>query len=1173
MLSLSEDTSVLADATLRGGLVAKFRARRRDGDATAALAEPAHVGRRLKGGEVPGRLDAEACGAGGAGGAGGPAWPNVELAGTPLGQSSSVWSEAAGCKFFDDTNDSLQLSHSSAPTNDAEPIYEVYRAPCAKLRVARSEVAAAIGVEWRGSLKLERGSSTLVALDECHQHRKKRVVQEGARRTQFSALRTYKSEPLLRPLGGPPLPVNSGVSRHLGGTTSLFNARPLNRVNILLLGSALCRTDSVSKHHGGGRRQGKIGATKLPPVGCAVQPKASPDPRCHALNLATSPLFEELARGAHISLPALASWTGVTKPSGESDGIGLQVQVTGVPVASLARARDADGGVVVGLASLVPQQARVAELACAASQLGTEALASTASLPWPGDMATSASQPKSWNLLGTASPSRPRRGTIKSKCSIADAEVARTKAAFRRYKVPDSGDLHIEDLGAILQYLGHFATADEGVQLLAKEVTTYEYLDFDEFSAFLRRYVPHQREQLRLLFQRFGDGGGISVERLRNLLACVGVVPSRAAVSEALSTVAARRGFALGTRLDFEACYDLLLACGQGEGFSEAQVAELGKAFDACITRPTGMDKKAEVEVDAALTFAGTLPADALCVALVSFFGQHVMEIAQKLEGRLKSGRGLRKSSFSSLVAGEAPESVEFSEFLIFARKVRETVLDGLRWSFPDWADCHEDADRFAATHKAPLAQTAEGSVRFYDTNWSKRISERALVRVLDGMGHTLLRQNFDEIFAEVGTGRSSVDRRLDFGEFADFILTIRQREGFFQSTVVELRVLFERFDEDLSGEISILELGHLFRHLGYILSLEDLQTFLVTVDANQNNTIDGPEYMWMMRLHREEELQKLRALFYEYTDPSSGMMKEADLIKAVQDLHNIEDPGDPTPEASVHLRRPGRRGALRPFAKEALDFDAFVGVVDSRRAAFVEAERKRAGFSNEEIVEFRQMFNAYDKNRSGDVDPHELLEILKVFGWTPSTPEEQQTILDKLDVARGAARKAGGHDVVVDGSIGFWTFIQLARMLRNEHDCAAVERTALLNQELRFTDVEVGEFRQIYRAAEQSFYSEASVCARERKGLDEDNLDGQPPEAKQQKGIDRSAVRNLLQSLGLAIDYEHIRQLHELLADLEEDNMLHFEGFLKLMRWVLDTDFADVHSITANTVHGLSDT
>jgi len=233
----------------------------------------------------------------------------------------------------------------------------------------------------------------------------------------------------------------------------------------------------------------------------------------------------------------------------------------------------------------------------------------------------------------------------------------------------------------------------------------------------------------------------------------------------------------------------------------------------------------------------------------------------------------------------------------------------------------------------------------------------------------------------------------------------------------------------------------------------------------------------------------------------------------------------------------------------DAKDFDSFVAVCDMCRRKVVAESRKKAGYTDEEVEAFKQIYEFYDKDKSGEIDMTELLAILARQNLAPKNKEEQQAMMKKLDQARAATREAGITNVNPDGSteISFWVFVQLSRLLQTEHDRAHESYMANLTGELRFSGAEVDQFRQIFRR-----------CVQE-----ELNEGGGDPQAKD--SISRDAIKRLVVGLGMYINPDNKRKLEAKLKEMEsqmqKNGLFDFEAFLRLMRWLMDVDFAGINS------------
>merc|ERR1712217_580378 len=141
------------------------------------------------------------------------------------------------------------------------------------------------------------------------------------------------------------------------------------------------------------------------------------------------------------------------------------------------------------------------------------------------------------------------------------------------------------------------------------------------------------------------------------------------------------------------------------------------------------------------------------------------------------------------------------------------------------------------------------------------------------------------------------------------------------------------------------------------------------------------------------------------------------------------------------------------------------------------------------------------DKDKSGEIDTMELLGILQEFGWEPKSRQEQTELMSKLNVARARAREAGIKNVGKDGSgaLEFWTFVQLSRMLETEFEHAEEDRMNKLMAQLKFSQKEVDDFRQVF-------------VDKKREEQEDKDLD----EANAPSGLSRDAVRKLIKLPGI---------------------------------------------------------
>jgi Ca2+-binding EF-hand superfamily protein len=312
------------------------------------------------------------------------------------------------------------------------------------------------------------------------------------------------------------------------------------------------------------------------------------------------------------------------------------------------------------------------------------------------------------------------------------------------------------------------------------------------------------------------------------------------------------------------------------------------------------------------------------------------------------------------------------------------------------------------------------------------------------------------------------------------------------------------------------------------------------------------------MRLHREREIVNIRKAFDNHKDATSGKLTQSGLPKALKDI-NINPPEPSTADTKA--------GSTPGFTMPTgdLGFDGYLELVDELRKVRVAEGRRRAGFSTQEIERFRKMFDAYDADHSGLIDAKEVSALLTDLNFKLRTIEERDNVLIQVDKARQSAAEAGVENVGVSGGdVSFWVFIQLLRVLYNRDDKRVLDREAHAAEQSRFSQTEIEEFREVFInwwGHEKNFEDE-----------EEDNQPGahdEPEVEPEHKEISKDGMRRLLRQLGCNLTAQQKEELERKIEELDQVHHHHsphvdFASFLRLMRWMLDSNFAGINNVSA---------
>jgi len=307
--------------------------------------------------------------------------------------------------------------------------------------------------------------------------------------------------------------------------------------------------------------------------------------------------------------------------------------------------------------------------------------------------------------------------------------------------------------------------------------------------------------------------------------------------------------------------------------------------------------------------------------------------------------------------------------------------------------------------------------------------------------------------------------------------------------------------------------------------------------------------------VHREVEVQEMRKAFDKKKEPS-GLLAANSVSSALNDC------GVAIPEKNCVVLK-GKATEFK-MPEGDVDFDSFVEVVDVLRSIRVAEGRRRAGFSTTEIDRFRKMFSDYDADHSGSIDAKEVANLLVDLGFKLRTKEERDNVLAQVDKAREAAAMVGVMDVgdPGHGTVSFWVLIQLLRVLYNRDDKRVLDREAHAAEQSRFSTHEIEEFREVFLnwwAHEKNFEDEEEANAPGQHAHEEPEVD---PEVKE---ISKDGMRRLLRQLGCNLSHDQRVELENKVSELDQVNHhgvahVDFASFLRLMRWMLDSNFADIN-------------
>eukprot|EP00928_Gymnodinium_smaydae_P004196 TRINITY_DN11457_c0_g5_i2.p1 TRINITY_DN11457_c0_g5~~TRINITY_DN11457_c0_g5_i2.p1 ORF type:complete len:771 (+),score=234.54 TRINITY_DN11457_c0_g5_i2:2021-4333(+) len=722
---------------------------------------------------------------------------------------------------------------------------------------------------------------------------------------------------------------------------------------------------------------------------------------------------------------------------------------------------------------------------------------------------------------------------------------ARLRGAFKRFLPRNSTELNIEDVHLVLGHLGHHVYEEE-VQTAIKAVTQYPSIDFSEFVLILEEYVKLEKKQVLAVFNEFDKDKTqkINQQELTSFLQHIAVMPLTKTLEEATQIADMDHN----STLDFEEFATLLIVYRCTEGFASDELEQLRSAFDRFAVDPPALEEDAPCERKALHENQGkVLDTDELWQALLFMFRPTTEEMRTCLADTVAAVSAARTSpgsptSDSPVVAKTDPQEdkVDFSEFLRIARTVREAEVRAYQQVFND----HQ-------------IEESDGN-----------IDESGLRDVIKSLGMLPLRVVIEDFMTQADIDGNGT---LDFVEFSNLMICFRSSYGFTHKQVNDLRTIFNCYAVPTgdSGEraVSCHQLMDVLSHLGRVVTLDEVKRLSANVDFDERGVLDYHKFLHLMRMKRDSELDQMQAVFSELAEEEDGEKRlslGADgtvdkdvVIEALEALGYSLQSGEEEEQEALEIAR----------SSNASHFDGFVEVVDAVRGRRAKALQLVAGFSEARVAQLRALFESYDDDHNQYVEYEELTALLKDLQIPLRTKEEQRSVIDLLAEARHAAVVSGVPEEelpqAVECRVTFPWLLHLFRMLqtRVEKDAQALENEAA--KETGFSATEVVDFKEIF---DHWLTKQASRRNSVVSTLDEDVPDelGEPPTHLNEVG-----VRRVLRSLKVSLDRAQMEELTAKMSTMHSSigqtpPAILFPDFLRLMYWMLQTNFAGIKDASA---------
>lgn len=695
-------------------------------------------------------------------------------------------------------------------------------------------------------------------------------------------------------------------------------------------------------------------------------------------------------------------------------------------------------------------------------------------------------------------------------------ELDKINQAFLRFKDDDAPEVHKDQLPVILRHLGYAQIDLAKIREMADTITTYPVLEKSDFITFMEQHAIYEYQMYKNIFETFDadNSGSLDAAELVPFLQTLGITPLRSVVKESIEMVDTDGN---GT-LDFEETIILVNVYKHSEGFTMDQINELVNVYRLEHEEHLGDDVPIMHNKQVAL------PADKLSSLLVKYFGPSAAVMSEELQKEIK---GVGRKGDGSV---EPPVELNFQEALLWARKLRDKEFESYREAF----------------HK-------------FDADGSGAIDRQELGLAIKTLGFTLKNEAIEEMIGEAVTrgdwgtmpeGGIAAIEELDYDNFVHFMRILQETDGFTKKEMTFITATFNKFDDDQSGDIDVIELGDMLRHLGHAASMEEVRRMHAMVDLNGNGALDFREFIRFLRLYREDELIAIRDIFEDL----SGGLEEPAVIKAsaMEEAVNLlickheRLEGAPPIDPNAYL------------TGEDVGLEEFTEIADTIREEMVANTRKAAGYSPPDVTRYRQTWDSFNTKGQESLKAGEAAQLLMQMGFELRSAQEQQMLKEQIDKACRTALEANAEGVIM-GQVNFWVFLQLLRSLNRREDEDSERRLMEAAAVSRFSTQEVNEFNEVF----DSCWEREQVQAEEEGGTMQSC----------RKTISRGGLMKLLRGMGMRLEGPQRASLDQKLQSMmpspPEDGsaaklFIDFPSFIRLMRWMMESDFGGIMSAAA---------
>jgi len=639
------------------------------------------------------------------------------------------------------------------------------------------------------------------------------------------------------------------------------------------------------------------------------------------------------------------------------------------------------------------------------------------------------------------------------------------RSVFIKFDTDTDGEVATEDLEIMLKYMGCILRKGE-VDKLVQEMFSYATVSWEEWMTFLEKYREVDEQYLREEFNAAdGDGNGVlDVDELNELLKKMGYITDSHTVMEAMETIGCASKGTVDLRR-FEKMREHLRCT---EGLARADVKQLRALYDRVSHTAKAQQRHRKLDLGAGSQqdIAKKLIAEQQEMPV-----EDVWRVVQYLGYKTTWER---VEHISREVDNDSSGYISFQELLKLIRRIRDAEREAIASIFEvlaeDGTRLHlKDLTHACAELKYFLTDDMVNyCLRLLRLKSTDSVSQDEIVAFLnlyrdkDGLTPQE-RRELEEVFEQqckVTSQRQFLQQLEDHpvspktsspkGSASGSMLVIPASPPKPANHTSPRPTGIPNLDViKVEHAVDALRASRVMRWFGVAKPLPQVQAILEEMDLDAKGKLEIVEFSKLMNRLFSEMREQQWTLFTMLDNKGNDTVMVSKLPFAVQKLAGPHGGSIAKAEKAAN-----KCGFTLMDTKASIPREKFNLFFKHFRILELEEMREHACYSPSEVIAMQDVFNKFDKDRSGTVERRELAKIIaEYFPEATKSREgraEMQLILKDVDVDG-------------NGALDFLEFLVLMRRcddIRDESDIQLEETVAVA---LGIGPDELEGFRQIF--------------------------------------------------------------------------------------------------------------